>query len=91
MIVEYNDIKLDIPDYKSCRLIGVRDEGKILCLKISFVLPDSLITPYDSFYGAGGYWFLSIDEVSVKIENENRLDILTHFYSKICEGIHGRV
>ena len=95
MIVEYNGKKFDVPDYKNYRLVSVVDQGKILCLHICFVRPDSLVVPYETFYGAGRYWFiktLNYDNCTcIKIENENCLDILTYFYRKICEGIHGKV
>lgn len=89
MLIEYNDKEFDIPDYKNYRLVSVVDQGKILCLHICFVRPDLLVIPYETFYGSGRYWFIKDDNgVCVKIENENRLDILTYFYRKICEGIH---
>jgi hypothetical protein len=92
MIVNYNDIKLDIPDYKNFQIVSVRDEGKILCLEIVDQLLSDIYCFTQIFYGSGGYWvtkeFRGNKEVYIRV-NGDILDILTHFYSKICEGIHG--
>jgi len=92
MLIEYNDKKFDVPDYKNYRVISVMDAGKILRLEI---INCNDIHPYlyvEVYYGSGGYWKrVDDDGYYVKVEDDNQLDILTNFYRKICEGIHGSV
>lgn len=95
MIIYYNDIKLDIPDYKNMgmvsTLVGVRDKGKILELSICLVNEDNSLEEIDVFYGSGGYWrYLCSDygNETIQVTGKDNLGMLTYFYSKICEGIH---
>lgn len=90
MLIEYNGKKFDIPDYKNYRVISVMDAGKILRLEIVKCDDIHPCLYVETYYGSGGYWKSVIIDNGyyVKVEDEDKLDILTYFYSKICEGIH---